>query len=219
MNISRTLFGWSSPHIQPLTPVSEVSEPPESPSPYVDIGLDVGEQVSVFSLVRSCFLFPLTWLIKPVYSNREIPGTQNFWFVFFGTGIFFTYTWISNFFRQESSCAIVQLQIQQGSAQEQVEEKDPLPPPVVPFVRLFAYADAYDWLLMTVGTMAAIVHGAALPVYLFFLGKIINLFALYQQDLNVDGQHHLSSGSYQNLADELSKALFLPQSFTYLWFR
>ncbi len=121
-------------------------------------------------------------------------------------------------FRQESSCAIVQLQIQQGSAQEQVEEKDPLPPPAVPFVRLFAYADAYDWLLMTVGTMAAIVHGAALPVYLFFLGKIINLFALYQRDLNVDGQHHLSSGSYQNLADELSKALFLPQSFTHLCF-
>lgn len=119
-------------------------------------------------------------------------------------------------FCQESSCAIVQLQIQQGSAQEQVEEKDPLPPPAVPFVRLFAYADAYDWLLMTVGTMAAIVHGAALPVYLFFLGKIINLFALYQRDLNVDGQHHLSSGSYQNLADELSKALFLPQSFTHL---
>ncbi|OEL12840.1 ABC transporter B family member 20 [Dichanthelium oligosanthes] len=30
------LFGWSSPHVQPLTPVSEVSEPPESPSPYGD---------------------------------------------------------------------------------------------------------------------------------------------------------------------------------------
>jgi hypothetical protein len=47
MNISRTLFGWSSPHIQPLTPVSEVSEPPESPSPYnLDTGSDFGEQVS-----------------------------------------------------------------------------------------------------------------------------------------------------------------------------
>ncbi|KAE8664440.1 ABC transporter B family member 20 [Hibiscus syriacus] len=33
---SRGLFGWSPPHIQPLTPVSEVSEPPESPSPYLD---------------------------------------------------------------------------------------------------------------------------------------------------------------------------------------
>ncbi|KAF8051289.1 hypothetical protein N665_1751s0005 [Sinapis alba] len=36
MMISRGLFGWSPPHMQPLTPVSEVSEPPESPSPYPD---------------------------------------------------------------------------------------------------------------------------------------------------------------------------------------
>ncbi|XP_073020565.1 ABC transporter B family member 20-like [Primulina eburnea] len=43
MMISRGLFGWSPPHIQPLTPVSEVSEPPESPSPYLDTG--AGEAV------------------------------------------------------------------------------------------------------------------------------------------------------------------------------
>lgn len=42
--VSRGLFGWSPPHMQPLTPVSEVSEPPESPSPYMDIG---GEAVPV----------------------------------------------------------------------------------------------------------------------------------------------------------------------------
>ncbi|KAH9619199.1 hypothetical protein KSS87_016909 [Heliosperma pusillum] len=40
MMISRGLFGWSPPHIQPLTPVSEVSEPPESPSPYMDMNPD-----------------------------------------------------------------------------------------------------------------------------------------------------------------------------------
>ncbi|KAK4480468.1 hypothetical protein RD792_013541 [Penstemon davidsonii] len=44
MMISRGLFGWSPPHIQPLTPVSEVSEPPESPSPYLDTG--TGEAVA-----------------------------------------------------------------------------------------------------------------------------------------------------------------------------
>jgi ATP-binding cassette, subfamily B (MDR/TAP), member 1 len=39
--VSRGLFGWSPPHVQPLTPVSEVSEPPESPSPYAaDFGAD-----------------------------------------------------------------------------------------------------------------------------------------------------------------------------------
>ena len=44
MMISRGLFGWSPPHIQPLTPVSEVSEPPESPSPYLDQSADTAAQ-------------------------------------------------------------------------------------------------------------------------------------------------------------------------------
>lgn len=45
--ISRGLFGWSPPHIQPLTPVSEVSEPPESPSPYADMGTGEAEPVEM----------------------------------------------------------------------------------------------------------------------------------------------------------------------------
>lgn len=45
--ISRGLFGWSPPHIQPLTPVSEVSEPPESPSPYTDMGTGEAEPMEV----------------------------------------------------------------------------------------------------------------------------------------------------------------------------
>ncbi|XP_076911745.1 ABC transporter B family member 6-like [Bidens hawaiensis] len=40
MMVSRGLFGLSPPHLQPLTPVSEVSEPPESPSPYMEAGPD-----------------------------------------------------------------------------------------------------------------------------------------------------------------------------------
>ncbi|KAL3650141.1 ABC transporter B member 20 [Castilleja foliolosa] len=47
MMISRGLFGWSPPHIQPLTPVSEVSEPPESPSPYMDMGTGEAEPMEV----------------------------------------------------------------------------------------------------------------------------------------------------------------------------
>ena len=49
MMVSRGLFGWSPPHVQPLTPVSEVSEPPESPSPYLDHGAEtsVSQQVEV----------------------------------------------------------------------------------------------------------------------------------------------------------------------------
>lgn len=105
--ISRGLFGWSSPHIQPLTPVSEVSEPPESP--------------------------------LPEFNN--IPET---------------------------------LQIEDEGLIDYNEETEP-PPAAVPFMRLFAYADALDMLLMAVGSLAAAAHGAALVVYLHFFGKIIDL--------------------------------------------
>lgn len=45
--VSRGLFGWSPPHVQPLTPVSEVSEPPESPSPYLDPGAETSASQQV----------------------------------------------------------------------------------------------------------------------------------------------------------------------------
>lgn len=105
--VSRGLFGWSPPHIQPLTPVSEVSEPPESPSPYADV-------------------------------NEEMP------------------------------------QIEGEEPMDEVEEIEP-PPAAVPFSRLFACADRWDWVLMAVGSVAAAAHGTALVVYLHFFGRIINL--------------------------------------------
>ena len=46
--------------------------------------------------------------------------------------------------------------------------------PVVAYHRLFAYADPLDYLLMVVGGLAGITHGAALPVFFIFLGKLID---------------------------------------------
>ncbi|KAJ7121945.1 hypothetical protein O6H91_Y563500 [Diphasiastrum complanatum] len=112
MMISRGLFGWSPPHIQPLTPVSEVSEPPESPSPYLDAGADA-------------------------------------------------------------------IQVEDELHPEETEEL------------LFAYADYVDWLLMILGSIAAAVHGASLPVYLHFLGKIINLFGLSHSSVQNETHHQL----------------------------
>ncbi|KAL1201251.1 ABC transporter B family member 20 [Cardamine amara subsp. amara] len=53
MMISRGLFGWSPPHMQPLTPVSEVSEPPESPSPYLDPGAENGGTAAAAAQVEA----------------------------------------------------------------------------------------------------------------------------------------------------------------------
>ncbi|KAL8150536.1 hypothetical protein V2J09_020344 [Rumex salicifolius] len=48
----------------------------------------------------------------------------------------------------------------------------------VSMLKLFGYADSYDWLLMLVGSIGAIVHGASVPVFFIFFGKLINLIGM-----------------------------------------
>ncbi|KAI3772402.1 hypothetical protein L6452_03587 [Arctium lappa] len=55
------------------------------------------------------------------------------------------------------------------------EEEEVIPPSAVPFTALFACADGFDWILIAVGSLAAVVHGASLAVYLHLFGKIIHL--------------------------------------------
>ena len=129
--VSRGLFGWSPPHIQPLTPVSEVSEPPESPSPYADV-------------------------------NEEMP------------------------------------QIDGEEPMDEIEEVEP-PPATVPFSRLFAYADRWDWVLMAIGSLAAAAHGSALVIYLHFFGRVINLL----------GRHDLASLSEGDVLFHELREVFL----------
>ncbi|KAI4370622.1 hypothetical protein MLD38_018956 [Melastoma candidum] len=121
MMISRGLFGWSPPHIQPLTPVSEVSEPPESPSPYVDASVEGGGA-----------------------PTGPLAGD--------------------------------------GPDEDELEADEVEPPPAaVPFSRLFACADRFDWVLMVVGSLAAAAHGTALVVYLHYFAKIVDVLQLGPQ--------------------------------------
>jgi hypothetical protein len=46
----------------------------------------------------------------------------------------------------------------------------------VSIFRLFAFADPLDYLLLTVGTVAAMAHGAAMPVFFLFFGDLIDAF-------------------------------------------
>lgn len=129
MMISRGLFGWSPPHVQPLTPVSEVSEPPESPSPYLDPGAETSTS-------------------------------------------------------------------QQVEVEEEMEEPEEIEPPpaAVPFSRLFACADRFDWFLMAVGSVAAAAHGTALVVYLHYFAKIIHV-------LRMDPQHNTSQERFDRFTE------------------
>lgn len=44
--------------------------------------------------------------------------------------------------------------------------------------KMFSFADSYDYLLMFVGSIGACVHGASVPVFFIFFGKMINIIGL-----------------------------------------
>ncbi|KAI4314502.1 hypothetical protein L6164_027405 [Bauhinia variegata] len=48
----------------------------------------------------------------------------------------------------------------------------------VPLLKLFSFADFYDYVLMAIGSVGACVHGASVPVFFIFFGKLINVIGL-----------------------------------------
>ncbi|CAN1356923.1 ABC transporter B family member 2 [Linum perenne] len=48
----------------------------------------------------------------------------------------------------------------------------------VPLLKLFSFADLYDYFLMGLGSIGACVHGASVPVFFIFFGKLINIIGL-----------------------------------------
>lgn len=48
----------------------------------------------------------------------------------------------------------------------------------VSMLKLFSFADSYDYVLMFIGSIGAIVHGASVPIFFIFFGKLINVIGL-----------------------------------------
>ncbi|CAL0314164.1 unnamed protein product [Lupinus luteus] len=48
----------------------------------------------------------------------------------------------------------------------------------VPMLKLFSFADFYDYVLMAIGSLGACVHGASVPVFFIFFGKLINVIGV-----------------------------------------
>ncbi|CAL5419876.1 unnamed protein product [Camellia sinensis] len=55
-------------------------------------------------------------------------------------------------------------------------EKPGSSPPSSGFGELFRFADGLDYVLMTIGTVGAIVHGSSLPLFLRFFADLVNSF-------------------------------------------
>lgn len=51
------------------------------------------------------------------------------------------------------------------------------------FYQLFSFADKYDCLLMTAGTVGAVIHGSAMPFFFLLFGDLVNGFGKNQSDL------------------------------------
>ncbi|KAE8657242.1 ABC transporter B family member 19 [Hibiscus syriacus] len=48
----------------------------------------------------------------------------------------------------------------------------------VPLLKLFSFADFHDYVLMALGSIGACVHGASVPVFFTFFGKLINVVGM-----------------------------------------
>lgn len=65
-----------------------------------------------------------------------------------------------------------------GDDNVKMKEKEEKKPHKVSLLKLFAFADFYDYVLMAIGSVSAIVHGASVPVFFIFFGKLINVIGL-----------------------------------------
>ncbi|KAJ6394066.1 hypothetical protein OIU77_023323 [Salix suchowensis] len=48
----------------------------------------------------------------------------------------------------------------------------------VSLLKLFAFADLYDYVLMGLGSVGACIHGASVPVFFIYFGKMINIIGV-----------------------------------------
>lgn len=58
---------------------------------------------------------------------------------------------------------------------------------VAPMGRMFSMAEPLDYLLMAVGTLAAVGHGMVLPGMFIVFGGMINAFGKFQDDFDKMG--------------------------------
>ncbi|KAM7525446.1 hypothetical protein LguiA_015348 [Lonicera macranthoides] len=67
-----------------------------------------------------------------------------------------------------------------GEAAGKISNKETVAkkPKRIPLIKLFAFADAYDYLLMFLGSVGACIHGASVPVFFIFFGKLINIIGM-----------------------------------------
>lgn len=65
------------------------------------------------------------------------------------------------------------------------EEEDHEKTKTVPFYKLFAFADSFDFLLMILGTLGSIGNGLGFPIMTILFGDLVDAFGQNQTDVSV----------------------------------
>ncbi|KAL0409966.1 UNVERIFIED_CONTAM: ABC transporter B family member 1 [Sesamum latifolium] len=76
------------------------------------------------------------------------------------------------------------------------EPEKPSSPPPVGLGELFRFADGLDYVLMTIGSLGAIVHGSSLPLFLRFFADLVNSFGSNANDVDKMTQEVLKYALY-----------------------
>ncbi|KAL0375037.1 UNVERIFIED_CONTAM: ABC transporter B family member 1 [Sesamum radiatum] len=76
------------------------------------------------------------------------------------------------------------------------EPEKPGSPPPVGLGELFRFADGLDYVLMTIGSVGAIVHGSSLPLFLRFFADLVNSFGSNANDVDKMTQEVLKYALY-----------------------
>ena len=87
----------------------------------------------------------------------------------------------------------------------------------IAFYKLFSFADRLDFLLMTGGTLGAIIHGSAMPVFFLLFGNLINGFGKNQHDLRVM-MDEVSKVDYDCRGSVSKSTIKLAGSIAFQWF-
>lgn len=74
-------------------------------------------------------------------------------------------------------------EMNKGGSCDSIEAKKKRPEQSCAFYELFSFADKWDHLLMTAGSLGAVAHGAAMPAFFLLFGELINGFGKNQFNL------------------------------------
>lgn len=75
-------------------------------------------------------------------------------------------------------------QVKNSDKEKDKAEKQKEETKVVPFFKLFSFADKWDYILMIVGTIGAVGNGVSMPLMTLIFGDLVNAFGQNQSDLS-----------------------------------